>query len=151
MRNKKSQMEIMGLAIIVILIVIALFFSLFWLAKPAPKQAIKARESVLAANFLNTMLNTDVPDYGNKPLRKLLEECTLVGGDSCSISQDIIDEMLEETLLKWNKDYYFTISGSPDVEQISSGSSCKGEREAKEHPVPVKPGFDITLRLAICG
>lgn len=154
--KNKGQMEIMGLAVIVVLVVLGLLFALLWMVPEMPKAPVKARESVLAANFLNTLLGTTT-ECEERTVRDLLQDCALTGGimlcerkTSCEKSKEIIQKILDSTLEVWGKDYYFTISGSPDVKKITFEELCPGEREQKVHPVPVRPGFDITLLLQIC-
>ena len=159
MQNKRSQMEIMGLVIIVILVAIGMLFAIqFLMKKPVGKETTAVKESTLAANFLNTMLSTTTDCFGRN-MRELLQDCALTGGatncfgmSSCDYAADQLDVMLNTTLGKWNKEYYFSITGAPDVERISFGEECTTcEREAKIHPVPVRPGFEISLRLEIYG
>ncbi|MBW2973335.1 hypothetical protein KY346_03000 [Candidatus Woesearchaeota archaeon] len=157
-KSNKSQMEIMGLVIIVILVAIGMLFAVqFLLKKPAGRETAAVKESTIAANFLNAMLSTTTDCY-NRNIRELLQDCALTGGttrcpgqrNSCDYAADQIRIMLDKTLSTWNKDYYFSIKGAPGVEAISFGNSCpECEREAKIHPVPVRPGFEIQLTLEI--
>jgi len=153
----KAQMEIMGLAIVIILVGLGMLFAVQWmLKKPGISPAEAVKESTLAANFLNTMLSTSTDCY-DRSVRGLLQDCALTGGrldcfgqPSCEYVKDIINQMKDGSLDKWQKDYYFSISGSVDVEAIKFGEACKGEYESKRHPVPVRPGFEIVLKLDIC-
>lgn len=156
--NKKSQMEIMGLVVIIILIAIGMLFAVQFLLKtPAGKPEAAVKESIIAANFLNAMLSTTTDCYG-RTVRDLLQDCALTSGatdcsgiNSCDYVGSQIEILLDRTISRWNKDYYFSIAGAYDVEQIKFGSPCPGEKEAKVHPVPVRPGFEIKLTLEICG
>lgn len=159
MQSKRSQMEIMGLVIIVILVAIGMLFAIqFLMKKPVGRETTAVKESTLAANFLNTMLSTTT-DCFNRNMRELLQDCALTGGatncfgvSSCDYAALQLDTMLKDTLGRWNKDYYFSIKGAPDVEKITFGEECTYcEREAKIHPVPVRPGFEIYLKLEIYG
>lgn len=148
----------MGLAIIVILVSIALLFTLQWVLKsPSVEPVSRAKESVLAANFLNTMLGTTT-DCNGREVRELLRNCALTGGvtkcgakDSCEYSEEIIKELFEKTFDKWNFDYHFDMTGSTYVSNLNFGTiACTGAREQKAHFLPVQPGFEITLTLEIC-
>ncbi len=78
--SKKSQMEIMGLVVIIILIAIGMLFAVqFLLKKPTGETAAKAEESVLAANFLNAMLSTTT-ECQSRTVRELLQDCALTSG-----------------------------------------------------------------------
>lgn len=165
--QNKSQMEIMGLVIIIILIAIGMLFAVqFMLKKPTGKPTAAVKESILAANFLNALLSTSTDCY-ERNIRELLQDCALTSGattctseggfpmNSCDYVEAQIRYILDNSIDMWNKDYYFTIEGSSDVERIMIGTlddePCPGEREAKSHPVPVRPGFEIKLWLEICG
>lgn len=160
--SKKSQMEIMGLVVIVILIAIGMLFAVqFLLKKPTGETAAAAKESVLAANFLNAMLSTTT-DCKSMTVRELLQDCALTSGavscatdfgeiSACDYASQQIEILLGRTMKTWNKDYYFSIEGAADVNAIKFGAPCPGEKEFKMHPVPVRPGFEIRLMLEICG
>ncbi len=157
MRHRKGQMEIMGLAIIIILVSLGLLFAVQWMLKAPQQQVQRAKESVLAANFMNTMLGTTT--YCNeRSVRDLLQDCALTGGitkcgdqTSCEYVQGIIQQMFDATFKQWNTKYHFAMTGATHVEQLNFGTQpCPGEREQKKHPLPVHPGFEITLTLEIC-
>lgn len=156
--KNKSQMEIMGLVVIIILIAIGMLFAVqFLLKKPTGQSEASVKESILAANFLNAMLSTTTDCHG-RVIRDLLQDCALTSGaadcdgiNSCDYASSQIEILLEGSLGRWNKEYYFSIEGAYDVEQITFGAPCPGEKEAKVYPVPVRPGFEIKLKLEICG
>ena len=153
----RAQMEIMGLAIIIILVSLGMLFAVQWmLKKPGVTLAEAEKDATIATNFLNTVLSTTTDCY-DRSVRALLQDCALTGGrlncfgiGSCEYAKREITTMFEGSLDKWQKKYYFTISGAPDVESIRFGQACTGEFESKRHPVPVRPGFQIELKLDIC-
>lgn len=156
---RRGQMEIMGLAIIVILVSLGLLFAVQWMLKAPSKQAQRAKESVLAANFLNTMLATTDLECNKRTVRELLQDCALTGGitqcptgrHSCEEAKHIMDILFDNTLKKWNMKYHFSMTGATPVEQLQFQTTpCPGEREQKIHPLPVRPGFEISLVLEIC-
>lgn len=154
---KRGQMEIMGLAIIVILVALGLLFAVQWMLKAPKPQVQRAKESVLAANFLNTMLGTTT-DCNKRTIRELLQDCALTGGitkcgdvTSCAYAQNIISDLFEQTFKQWNMKYHFAMTGATPIEQLNFQTEpCPGEREQKIHPLPVRPGFEISLKLEIC-
>jgi len=155
--SRKSQMEIMGLAIIMILVGLGLLFAVQFVLKPSQDTTARVKESVLAANFLNTILSTNTPCL-QRNIKELLQDCALTGGiiecpeRSCEYAGQQIKQILENTLEVWRKDYKFSITGAPEVSKITfAKGKCTGDKEAKEHPVPIKPGFNIVLRLEICA
>ena len=165
MLNKKGQMEIMGIAIVVILVSLGLLFALTIAFKKAPigEETAQVKESIIAANFINTMRGTTITECFGNTVEALLQDCALGatitcsnGKDSCTEAPEIIKEMLEGTLAKWGKKYYFVITessqpiaGTP-IANTANSAPCTGEREMKEVPMPVRPGFEIKIRLEIC-
>ena len=151
-------MEIMGLTIIMILVMLGLLFTVTWLLKsPATKPTQQAKESVLAANFLSTMLATTT-ECNMRTVGELLRDCALTQGatkcgelTSCEYVKNVIDQMFNSTLKVWKKEYYFHMTGSSAVETMSFGKACKGAKEGKIAPLPVSPRFEIKLYLDICG
>ncbi len=157
MRGHKGQMEIMGLAIIVILVSLILLFAVRWMLKPTIVEPQRAEESVLAANFLSTMLGTTT-ECNKRSVRDLLSDCALTQGatkcqgvSSCEYVSGIIETLLAETFGKWKLDYYLSISGNtPQINELKFGKPCPGAREKKEHPIPVTPALEIKASLEIC-
>lgn len=154
---KKAQMEIMGLAIIVILVALGLLFAVQWMLKQPPtKQVQRAKESVLAANFLNTMLGTTTA-CNDRTMRDLLMDCALTQGatpcgdaSACAYAESILPQLFKNTFEAWNMQYHFSMQGAGSVSQMEFGKPCVGELEKKVQPLPVKPGFEISLALEIC-
>lgn len=155
---KKSQMEIMGLAIIIILLSIGMLFAVkFMLKKPSVDTIKTAKESALAANVLNVLLNTNTP-CAHRTIKELLQDCARTGGvidcgttKSCTFAKEQITTILDATFQQRNKAYQFSITGAPETQKISAtNGQCTNDKEAKQHPLPVTPGFDITLKLELC-
>lgn len=154
---QRGQMEIFGLLIIVILVTVGLLFAIYFLySKPASKTVQKGRESILAANMLNTMLGTTT-DCREKTVRDLLQDCARTSGSlscegtsTCQKAGEVISTILSNTLGVWSTNYRFYMNGTQDVEAISfSQGDCSGELESKTHALPIG-GFDITITLDIC-
>lgn len=161
-KNKRAQMEIMGLAIIVLLIGIGLLFALQYSLKKPTTTVQKTKESILAANLLTTLLNTNT-ECNNRMIKELLQDCVLgrpidCGEPTpkpCDFVKAKTQFILQKTLKQWNKKYDFKIEGSDATKDITSSSTqkakaCKGERESKTHLLTITAGFDISLKLDIC-
>jgi hypothetical protein len=157
----KAQMEIFGLVIIVILLAIGLLFAIIILTKTPTREVERVKESVQAANFLNTIMGT-TSTCGKRTVRELIQDCAVASKDwvgaapcdglnTCSLAKTMIKNMLNQTLSKWGKDYKFYMNGTEAVEQIVIETSpCKGEREGSTRPEKVRTGLDITVTLHIC-
>ena len=161
MYNKNGQMEIFGLVVIVILLAIGLLFAVIILTKTPSTEVQRVKESVQAANFLNTMFSTTT-QCDKKTVRDLLQDCALAtqdwsgankcnGKTTCQVMQELIDQMLKETLGKWGKNYEYSITGTQAVEQIKiQTTQCTGEREASIRPEKIRTGLDVQVTLYIC-
>ncbi len=161
----KSQMEIMGLAIIVILLSVAFLFVVKFVILKEPSEIGKdVRESQLAANFLNTLLETSAPDCSGIQLYTLFEDCAERPPDimcgsrtSCEYIQDISYDILQDTLQEWKVEYYFVATTDPGnllnndayvLQPISAtGDECE-ERLQGTQPLPSNP--PVTVILHIC-
>ncbi|VVB81976.1 Uncharacterised protein [uncultured archaeon] len=160
--SRRAQMEIFGLVIIVILLAIGLLFAIVILTKTPTREVERVKESVQAANFLNTIMGT-TSTCGKRTVRELIQDCATSsrewigaascdGQNTCSVAKSMIDNMLKETLGKWGKDYKFYMNGTEAVEQIVLETSpCKGEREGSTRPEKIRTGLDITVTLQICS
>jgi len=170
--KRQGQIEIFGLVIIVILVSLGLLFALVVLSRPKGKEVARVKESLLASNFLSTMLSTTT-DCGGRTMRELLQDCAVtdenwIGAytcppptleNTCQRFISIAKEMLENTFEEWNKDYVFYINGTRAVENpeffinspgLGLGEQCPGEREGKTRTEKIRPGLDVYVTLHIC-
>ena len=163
----KSQMEIFGLVIIVILLTLGLLFAVIILTKKPVPQVQQIKESMQAANFLNTMLGTTVQYCSKMSMRELLQDCGVAavqdgkwlgasscedGNSTCKKLNETIEDMLDLSLGKWGKNYRLFINGSDALELVhSEKGACFGELEASTRPEIVRPGFSVNVTLHICS
>ena len=154
----KGQMEIMGLAFIVVIVTLGLLFTLlFFLTKAESNALPQSRQEILAANWINTFLGTTT-DCNQQTVRELLIECARSGSssmfcpdtDACSKVQQVMDDVRQQTLDKWNLQYYLKATGPNDVNTISAGKQCSGKQVLGSQAIPAF-GFDLSMDLAICG
>jgi len=156
--RRKGQMEIMGLAFIVVIVTLGLLFTLlFFLTKAESNALPQSRLEILSANWINTFLGTTT-DCSQQTVRELLIECARSGSsslfcgdtDACSKVQQVMDITRQSTLDKWNLQYYLKATGPDDVGAISAGSPCKGKQVLGTQAIPAF-GFDLSMDLALCG
>src|SRR3989344_8240012 len=89
MKPKKSQMEILGLAIVIVLILVATIFIVRFLIVKAPADYRKGFvSSELASNMLNTFLKTAAKDCSQLTMTELLQDCAQGRGIICENGQD---------------------------------------------------------------
>lgn len=154
MRPKKAQMEIMGLALIIVLLTLGILFVVQFMVPKEEERSIAQSyaETQLAANILNSILKSTAEDCNNQVLTTLFQDCasgaSIVcndGTSSCYYINKTVEYILNETLVVWNKDFWFTASKTPVV----FGESCRGERESTQIPIQTDAGTMI-VRVDIC-
>ena len=163
-KNKKSQMEIMGLALVVILISLGLLFAIkFSAMKPATSGARKTYiKTIKAANMLNTLLKVDTGCAGAS-VTQLIQDCAdtnpqldCSGDNSCTYVKDTIEYIFDNSLEEWGsteEDYYFVVKkGDIKIEDIGTFNTnpCPSVKESKNQPIPIPRGL-VTVTLELCG
>ncbi|MCK5283537.1 MAG: hypothetical protein KAK00_09105 [Nanoarchaeota archaeon] len=175
MRKKLAQMEIMGLAIIVILLSLALLFVIrFIILRPSPSISEEYTESILSANFISALIKTNAPDCSDIKFSTLFQDCASnnrdgTGGNiecgegeySCIYIREKMQGMLSYTFDEWNINYYFIASVDAEnidkalatkiFEPIGDWEPCETRRKGKPQPLPLDtPGDNVHLLLYIC-
>jgi hypothetical protein len=122
--NKKAQMEMIGLVVIVILITLGMLFMATFALKKDPQKKVFTRKG-LAYSTMSAIMKTSItceeesgithPALGND----LLEDCAqnkdnlefcqyqCGGVDCCQFTQDTIADLIDQTLGDWNKRFEF--------------------------------------------
>ena len=151
-------MEILGLAIVIVLILVATIFIVRFLVVKAPVDYRKGFVSAeLASNMLNTFLKTAAKECSQLTMTELLQDCAQGRGivcdnglDSCMFADSAAKRIFEETLDKWNMKYEFLAYTDIKSPLIKIGSACKAEKRSKLFPIPISAGTMYT-KLDICG
>lgn len=159
MKNRKSQMEIMGLAIILILLILGMIFVVRFIIMKEPSDAKKRfTETQLSSNMLNTLLNTNTEDCFGMTLTELLQDCaqgetrSCGGSGSCGFAEQTIRTIFGDTFDEWNIEYYFYfyLPSSTDDPIVSLGERCSGDKKTEQYPIPTSAGIWVA-RLEICS
>lgn len=160
--NKKSQTEMMGLVIVVILVTLALLFVISFIVLRKPSTLKKQyTQSEIAANTIYALLELTTDCTGDikcKNIGGLLANCAenpttqgtcgCPGGlRSCEYAELVINEIFDKTLVSWNIAFEFTVSQT-GIE--ASRGYCGGEKRSQSQPIPSSVGVVLT-RLDICG
>ena len=151
-------MEILGLAIVVVLILVATIFVIRFLVLKAPTEYRKGFiSSELASNMLSTFLKTSAKDCSQLTMTELLQDCSQGKGitcdngeDSCQFAQSTAEKIFKGTLGKWNMEYEFL--AYTDIKQplVRIGMPCKTEKRSKIFPIPISTAT-MYAQLDICG
>jgi len=163
---KKAQTEILGLAIVVILLTLVALVALKFFVTREPADTRKRYlQSELATSFLSTLLKTS-SGCSKTTFEELLQDCAqgmriectdpdnpLSTVDSCVYAENRITLILDNSLAKQDKEYNFSVypfNGitDPAKEIVSADFTCRNYK-SKVWPVPLRGGTMI-VRLDIC-
>ena len=156
-------MEILGLAIVVVLVLIATIFVIRFIVLKAPVDYRKGFvSSELSSNILNTFLKTNARECSSLTMKELIQECAqgtgfecqdIHGaniGNACKYANDTAKRILRDTLTKWNYKYELLAWRENEKPIISLGSSCLGEKSSKIFPIPIRAAT-VYVKLDVCN
>lgn len=165
---RKSQMEILGLAIIVVLVILAIFLYVMFVPSDSTPQEIKRglTDPKLASATLDSMLRTNIycpVNMQKYSITEILQDCFYWGiidckaeNDACVVAESDIELMLNSTLKKWGRNYQFSAKppqSSRETEIVISNGECnKNSRQEKpaNQPIPIASGI-LNAGLRICS
>lgn len=158
MKGDKSQMEIMGLAVVVVILLIGIvIFAKVGLNKPSQSRN-DFISSELASNTINTFLKTSAKDCSQLTMSELLYDCArgtelicndAANSDSCRYVKLTADEVFMKTFDQWKVKYEFLAYVDINSPLVESGEECKGEKTSKIYPLPIATG-QMFVKLDIC-
>jgi hypothetical protein len=156
--SQKGQTEIMGVAIIVIILVIAGVFFLAMRSKNASNSQ-SFTDPELSQSLLNSIMNTKTERY--MIVQDIIKDCysnhnencrSDTISDCCDYAHQTLTNALNATLGKWQRSYRLTvIKGSEKkIEDIPENSGCNDFSE-EEQPgivfIPPPPLIIVTLEI----
>jgi len=153
--NKKSQTEIMGLVMIVILITVIILFVIKFSVNAEPKTVKQdVFNQKLASNTLNVLLSTTT-DCNKATITELLRDCAeyMPDGDimcdtqlSCIFVNETIKNYLEQIIILQQKDYEFLFDEA-DINLTTN--VCPGDLKQATANIPLRYGTK-EIKLRIC-
>lgn len=154
---RKGQMEILGLAIVVVLILVATTFVVRFLVLRAPSDYRPGFITAeIASNMINTFLKTSSSDCSQLTITELLQDCAQSraiicdnGLDSCTFVEATAKHIFNRTLDKWHYKYEFLAYTDINKPFVKVGKSCKAEKRSKLFPIPISYATMYT-KLDIC-
>jgi hypothetical protein len=157
---KRSQSEVIGVVIIVIILVIAGVFMLTQRLKDKDSQKDTFVDPKLAQSFLNALMNTKTEK--NVMVSDIIKDCysnrnDLCGStstsDCCSYAYATMKNAVEATLGEWDKSYRLSVTRGSENQRIEDifTPGCNKFSE-KEQPgfYYIPPPPPIIVRLDIC-
>ncbi len=164
MRARKAQGEILGLAVVVILIVVGFWIWMSFSINSEPDNTANiVKDKRLSSAMISTMLDTNL-DCKDITLTEVIKDCANPSSTfeycgtprrgACEEAESVTGFILENTLNEWDRDYYFRIYTSSEEKFNHSKGECGGLRvrgsEQESFPIPTKYGT-IFLELTICA
>lgn len=158
LRGHRSQTEILGFAMVVLLVSVGLLFFIYFVATSQGSDLKKVfTDKQLAVNMNDALLSSTSGCKGLE-FERLIIDCAgsasyscSVGVNSCDYLQSSLQNVFDKTLDVWGKEYRYQIyfQGEPPLVDISNGA-CSGELEPGIFYLPVQ-GRTVFVRLDICG
>ena len=157
-RSRRSQMEILGLAIVVVLILMGIILVFRFLGRQEPSCYRASFVSAeLVSNMLSTFLKTSSPECSYLTINELMQDCaqaaSIVCGnsmDSCQFVKETAKNVFNQTLDTWHMKYEFTAYSDERNPLVTLGKKCPGAKVSKIFPIPIS-GSTMYARLEICG
>lgn len=165
MNTKKSQAEIMGLAIVITIIVVGMIFVFKFMGNDSEDSLRQDFvDSKLASNMINVILKTTL-DCKDIEIKNLYQDCArgvthldyCGESDPCIKAEQVVGEILNKTLDKWERNYRFTATINGIVKTEIANNDCHPENigtkyrksESETYPIPTDEGT-MMIRLDIC-
>ncbi len=170
MRMRKAQMEILGLAIVVLLLILGMVFVVKFVAMTDKGSVRKeVADSQIASNYIATYLDTTVPECSKLTIKELLMDCAEnnpgpAGGTidcdggtkSCEMAEGIATTVFSKTFDQQKKPYYFSVkiqNGNPFIELSHPSppiTKCLGTKRSKDYILSTNSGV-LHVTLDLCG
>jgi len=153
---KRAQMEILGLAVVVVIILVATIFIVRFLVLKTPVEYRKGFVSAeIASNMLNTFLKTAAKDCSQLTMTELLQDCaqgksiTCGTVHSCEFVELTAKKIFKDTLDKWSMKYEFLAYADANSPLVKIGKPCPADKRSKLFPIPIS-GTTMYTKLDIC-
>jgi hypothetical protein len=156
-KRKSAQMEIMGLAIIVLLITLGfLLYLRFSKSSDQPEIKQDFMDTKLASNLLTVILKTTDENL-DMELKNLFQACAEdiktidYGGtnDPCEKVNSIVESILDDTLKQWKKNYVLTAKVAGKQKTHITNGDCRGDQQSETFLLPTAKG-PMLITLNIC-
>jgi len=148
-------MEIMGLAIVVILITLGVLFAVTVMRKPGSDIKKEYKAKTIATTYLDSLLGTTTPCH-RATFRELIQDCAqsaqirCTEGRSCEYVSLKFEEIFNETFGVRKQKYDLILEGPGEVVDISTRTPCLGELTPGIQYIATRSGT-VTIRLNLCG
>ena len=160
--HKKAQVEMIGLAIIVILLALGMFFvAKFSLSSNTGNEVQQGKQQQISTQFLNTLMSTDAGCPGSSAtftalLQEYVSESTNLEcpGGLEAYFRTSVKQIFNQTLDLWQYRYNLTVTFPTEAnkESISEGPGCTKYDNSKTQQffIPTDYKRSIILELRLC-
>ncbi len=160
-KRKRAQTEILGLAVVVLVIAFAALFSLrFFInrGEDSTREDYLVRE--MGAKFLTAFFKTTT-ECRHLSMTELYQDCAssasaagdiVCGGKgSCEFIQDETEAALRSVLERYNRKRYSFNATTPSKRLVSAGNmgNCRSYKSSI-YAIPVSQGTSVFVKLDIC-
>lgn len=153
----KAQMELMGMAFVVLLVSIGIIFAVrFVILSPSQSIVSEYIKNQLPNRWASAAFHTNLPACHGATLQTVIQDCAenqngvglidCSGYSSCVYANATMEVMLQETLVKWNIRHKLVVS-TPQGNLFNKGE-CFGDQKASRFPIPGRQ--NSYLNLYIC-
>ena len=160
---KKAQLEIMGLAIVIILVMMGVLFAIrFVLLKPPSTVKQEFTQSQLVSNFGTALLQSTTQDCKGIDMTELLTDCAEFqsitcdnGMRTCRYANTTIKKILNQTFDVWRVKYHVKAFTDPafslvDIHSPNCNDNMPGGAESFFLPTSRGTGGVLTFKIYVC-
>ena len=157
--SDRGQMEIIGLAIVIIIILIGMAIAVRFMVFKKPENTRAGFVSAeLASNTINTFLETTAIDCSKSKMKELIQDCAEGtericgnGQAACAFVRSAADEIFTNTFRKWKTKYKLLVYADPNLPfvDLESGCTANQERVSDTFFIPVTAAT-VSVKLDIC-
>ncbi len=173
LKGKKAQMELLGVAVIVVFLSLGIFFVVKYnISQPISNTKQVYTQSELSSNTIGAMLTTTVQYCKNNVLADLMIDCASdttsndgsklckdprpgATNTTCDEMKNVTSDIFNQTLDKWVKAYVYTvtITDGQTVNQIwnKTKGQCLGEKRSSQYFYSTKTLSTLLIKLDICS
>ncbi len=157
---KKAQMEILGIAVVILIIIVGLLLMIMLISPFEQRSVIvDVARTEMGANTLNTLLKTNT-GCRQMTVSELITDCVdgpnadCSGADSCEYAKTITAFILKQTLTAWRVDYQYNVlvpSGA-DFEakpEMNIQTRQCTQKDHFEQPIPTHVSM-VKVSLDLC-
>ncbi len=155
-KNKKAQIEIMGIALVVVLITIGIVF----VAKYSAKEPTRTQEEFQRRELPKTIITSLVEVVStckDEKMGDVIQDCGTAkvlpceGGDSCAYLHSTFKTILDDMLGQFEYEYQIRLLREGQADELIKATSDTFEEKCTTFETATQPMIQgLTLELMVC-